>query len=216
MWIHLRLTVSQDFILGFTDWLRLTVVKYLIVFETSVEGVEHYHCHFLFVNDSKSPMEAFRKKLVAQFPFLIGNKQYSLAITNDEYKHDCYICKGDNLETLPVVTGKSALKYKDEYIEDCHKAYWSNRKEYLTISKKKTFVSAIADECKDIDTTKSILIIRKEIFATTLKMLGKNGKSLDEIILRRLVNGVMNMIIPHQFAAYIYDRTFDNSERIDR
>jgi len=215
MWIHLRLTVSDEMIQEFGAWLKSIVCKYLVVYEESKEGVEHYHCHFQFINDTKKPLEAFRKKLIHKFSFLTGNRQYALAITDDEYKHDCYICKGDSLEVLPVVKFKSNLKYTDEYLEECHQKYWQVNKEIKQTVKKITFVRLIADKCSDIDTSKSLQFLRKEIFNTTMSMLGSHGKSLDEIIIRRLVNGVLNILVPFQFSEYMYQRTFDHAERLD-
>lgn len=215
MWIHLRLTVSESMIEEFGNWLKTIVCKYCVVFEISVEGVEHYHCHFQFINDSKKPLEAFRKKLVSKFEFLTGNKQYALAITFDEYKHDCYILKGDDNPTLPVIKFRSPLKYTDEYIEKCHTKYWEVNKEIRTLVKKKSFVVCIADLCGDIDTSKSLVFIRKEIYNTTMSQLGIHGKSLDEIIIRRLVNGVMNILVPFKLRDFMYLRTFDACERID-
>lgn len=215
MWIHLRLTVSEQMIQDFGAWLKSVVCKYLVVFEISKEGVEHYHCHFQFINDTKKPLEAFRKKLIHKFSFLTGNKQYALAITDNEYKHDCYICKGESLDVPPVVVFKSPLKYTDEYIFLCNSQYWKVNKEIKTLVKKKSFVRDIADMMESLDSTKPLVFIRKEIYDVVMSQLGTHGKSLDEIIVRRLVNGVMNILVPFKFSEFLYQRTFDQSERID-
>lgn len=215
MWIHLRLTVSEEFIQEFGSWLKTKVCKYVIVFEISKEGVEHYHCHFQFINGSKKPLEAFRKILVSKFEMLVGNKQYALAVTENEFKHDCYICKGESLNVLPIIKFSSiTIKYTEEYILKCHTTFWEVNKEIRTLIKKKSFVTSIAEMCSGMDSTKSLVFIRREIYNTTMSQLGINGKALDEVIIRRLVNGVMNILVPFKFSEFMYERTFDSCERI--
>lgn len=216
MWLHLRLTVSQDFASAFEHFLKPRCSKYICVFEISTQGVEHYHLHFMYMKT----MSTFRQQMLDAYPNLKGNGQYSLSQTKDEAAHDNYVCKGENNETLPVVRYKSSLKYTDAYIEQSHKAFWIKNAELPKLRQKKhseTFMEYVLlqDEITSINTTYDIRIIRKSIYYTVMKCLGQKAKVLDESIVRRIVNGVMNVIMPYKFSEWMYERTFDSCERFD-
>ena len=219
MWLHLRLIVSTQLIDSFEGFLKETCCKYLCVFEISSAGVEHYHLHFMYMQT----MSAFRQAMQKRFKELqkAGNGTYSLAVTTDEPAHDSYICKGENNVTLPVIKYRSSLKYTDEYVKQSHDAYWIKNAELRKVNPKRnkaeTFMEYVLkqEEITTINTTIDMRLIRKTIYLCVMKCLGQKAKVLDECIVRRMVNCVMNVIIPHRFSEWMYERCFDSCERID-
>lgn len=216
MWLHLRLTVSTQFIESFEGFLKQLASKYLCVFEISKEGVEHYHLHFMYMKT----MSTFRQKMLKEFASLKGNSQYAMAETEDEKAHDRYICKGVDNQTLPVVKYSSALKYTEEYVKLMHTAYWEINKEIKQVSTKRckteTFMEYVLkqESITSINTSIDMTMIRRQIYMCVMKCLGQKSKILDESIIRRMVNGVMNVIIPHRFSEWMYERCFDSCERV--
>jgi len=219
MWIHLRLTVSTQLIDSFEGFLKQQCSKYICVFEISKEGVEHYHLHFMYMKT----MSAFRQAMQKQFTELqkVGNGTYSMAATTDEPAHDAYVCKGADKNTLPVIKYNSSLKYTQEYVKQSHEAFWLKNAEIRQVSTKRTksetFLEYVLKQeaITSLDVTQDMSRLRKHIFLCVMKCLGQKAKILDECIVRRMVNGVLNVIIPHRFSEWMYERCFDSCERFD-
>lgn len=107
--------------------LRLPGADSFTVLESKSNGTPHTHS--LFSDDrSRSRVRALWK---AKFPDYDGkdDKCYQLKIVpNDELtKAECYLCKGDDLNTLPnVLQRRGKYKLFPTYTDDRHYEYWKD------------------------------------------------------------------------------------------
>jgi len=128
-YFHLRLDHrSAEDLAKNLDWLlRLPNNNSFTVLESKSNGTPHTHSLF---TDARS-LSRVRALWKAKFPEYNGqeDKCYQLVIVPDHevVKAECYLCKGDDLNTLPNVLQRIG-KYKlfPTYTDDRHYEYWKD------------------------------------------------------------------------------------------
>lgn len=217
--LHLRITKDRDDCIKIIDWLRTQTNKYLCCYEVASRG----HSHMVFQYSLTE--STFRQKLLKQFSYLkegSRNEFYALSNKDDLEANERYVCKGDSKDDEPDIIGKS-YHYTDELIEQRHKEYWKINeqlnKDNLVKAKvnTETFVQYVVKELTITrkDFSFNNLVDKKLVFECVMKCLGKKGKVLDTIIVRRLVYGVFNIIDPKGTAEAVYNQVFEPFERVE-
>lgn len=201
----------------FVDFVTRLCCQCLIVRHSESTGAKRDHCHLVI--DYDKSFSRFRQKFRDVFSDYDGNKDYSMKdCSEDGDKPLWYICKYDNPDVLLKV------KYTESDIETFHKSSL----EYVAELKKLT--GQVSDEKKSIPPSKKITenfvvktvkgikeaypgrswnvicrIERDMIYNYVCDMLGQYGKTLDEIIIYRLMGGVM-MQLDASGAKHLYRR----------
>lgn len=183
----------------------------LVVKHEADEDVSRPHCHVV-IHFTKT-LSTFRQQFKKMFPQYEGNKHYQLKdCSEDGEKPLWYICKNRN----PIVLYK--MNYTENDIERFHqesekyvsalKKQKQNEdtkpeKEYREKKKTLTFPQICAKSLKELYPTGlhlgwdfRVREHRRVVFEHTCKLLGEHGKVLDEIIISRLMNGVMMILEP--------------------
>lgn len=123
----------------------------------------------------------------------------------------------------PKVILRSKVKYTPDYIKELHEAYWNEAKkvqEYKADKEKKnmTFIGMVAFEIKKQKSKGEVNLefnscdphfrrfVRKQIYS----FLRSKEKGFDTIIIRRLCNGVMNILDPRGMEEYM-ERLIDQA-----
>lgn len=218
IWWHLRITFeTMDVLMKYAEDLQSKMIQissqYLAVKELSEKEKPHIHMNFLS-NLSESKLRDF---LIP--PNLPKMSKYLKEIPEDEIsKTDCYICKGEH-ECPPEIILKSNVKYTTEYLQKCNKDYWEIYSKLMKNKKSKncTFIDLVVNDLKtnfkDKIWNSTSLVDRRIVLNYILDMLGKKGKGFDSIILKRLMNGVLNILDRHGMKAYMESLIFDYSEK---
>lgn len=219
IWWHLRLTFdSEESLTKYAVKLEQMMIgltsQYLAVSEVSELGKPHIHMNFLS-NLSESKLRDFL------IPKGLGRMdKYLKEIDEKEIlETDYYICKGEH-ECPPKILFKSNIKYTTEYLEECNKKYWEINK---TIKDKKkqfkncTFIDFVVNDLKT-DFPEKVwdskdISQRRLVLSYILNSLGKKGKGFDSIILKRLMNGCLNILDKRGMKAYMESLIFDFQER---
>lgn len=225
--IHIRITRPQSEQLAIAEWLKGKTHNLLSVSEVGKEE-ENPHSHTIILYNKT--ISTLRQQLIKEFPILkTGNRNqfYAISEKNDIEAQERYLCKGNSLEEMPYVLTKT-FKYTDEYIKKKHEEYWEINKSLKesgplnsgadkkprTLTFPQYCVEEMGNEMAknmkyDNDDHKYL------VFKHVMKCLGKKGKIIDEFIIRRLVNGVFNIIDPRGTQEYFYRRVFPPMEQID-
>jgi hypothetical protein len=206
-WIFGRITHPHSAIETIVNWLNSNSLEAIIVRETASN--EHIHFHLNFEKTFSTFTQRFRKK----FPNLDGNEKKSFKQTKDTqqdiFNVDCYCCKGNDENTLPDVALAKLPKYTQEYIKECHDAYWKVNQSLKHKNKKEEKISAVDAVIEilpkqEFDNWNSIA--KMVIYKHTMKYL--NGKVLDDFIVKRIVYGVANKLGIHEFHKEQFYRLF--------
>lgn len=218
-WFHVRVSYED---IGQRDCICVAVKnisnQYLIVNEVSEKEVDHIHANVL----TKLSESKLRTLLI---PKVLKEKKMSKYIKkleelSDVEKLDQYICKGTGPEYVeesnPQVVAKSAIKYTSQYIQECHKKYWEINGNLKKKEKQFNIITEVAYQLKSkrkepIKANSSI--DRRIVMGMLLDSLRNKGKGFDVIIIKRLINGVLNILDPIGMAAYIESQLFDECSR---
>lgn len=226
-------SVRVDDIDGSREWLcngleDMSQALCTVEYGTETEKL-HYHAVFISrFSESKI------RKLLFSSDLKPTQKSLHLIETEDEiYEAEKYICKG-NLGQKgfkegqnPEIAYKSTIKYSFEFIEKAHNDYWdlntNLKKEYKEKKLKKNwnFVQEVAFQLQEAKSKTENLIpydsrewtFRKLVRKYIYKNLREKAKSFDAIIVRRLQNGVMNILDPSGMEEYM-ERLIDDAVEI--
>lgn len=216
IWWHLRLTFETEqslteYAVKLEQLLIAMTSQYIVVKEISQKEKPHIHMNFLS-NLSESKLRDFL------IPKGLGRMDKYLKEIEKENEMDCYVCKGE-LEGSPEILLKSNIKYTTEYIDECHKKYWEvyNKIDSKKKSKNCTFIDLVVNDLKT-DFPEKVwesreLSHRRLVLSYILESLGKKGKGFDAIILKRLMNGCLNILDKRGMKAYMESLIFDIQER---
>lgn len=193
---------------AYVDFVTRLSCQCLIVKHDADEDVARPHCH-LVINYNKT-LSTFRQQFKKKFPNYEGNKDYQLKDCSDDGEKPLwYICKMDQPEVLYKMnyTEKDIERFHQEsenYVNALKKQKQNENvkppKEYKEKVKTLTFPQIVAKEMQ----RKYLNIVwdfgfrehRRYVFETTCDMLGQYGKTLDDLIIHRLMNGVMMILEP--------------------
>lgn len=203
---HLRITSQEQ---KYVDFIKRQTKNAVIVFEDADEEVNRDHMHAIIELNVK--LQTFRNNFLKAFPEIKGNGNYTLRQNDDTEANYRYVCKGKSENDLPNVV----VNLKDISVVDFHKKYWENNKKGKKQKRDttKTFVRQCADECMEIrNDWKNDLLCRKIVLGIVMRNLGEKGKAFDSIVVRRLVNGVMNILDPQGMTAYMEYLIFDQKD----
>jgi len=219
VFVHSRITSEDDVVLNSVIlWIRANAKCILAVQEVSKEGKKHIHV----MAEISLSISRFGDKLRIQFPKLKGNGSHSTKEFKESYDHNLrYLCKGTK-ESLPLVL---FTNLEESVIEDAHKRFWEEQKKWLTehgvkpeekVTKKKpmSFVEKVARSLDqgaaeeyvklqyhqwtsnlDVVGKRQYEDIRQVIAQHCILNLGQAFKTLDDSIVRKLINGVLNSIV---------------------
>lgn len=222
--IHIRITGGEDD--RFDRIYIQNAKKYFVVIEEATRTHTHAHVEELMVK-----IQTIRNKL-SEMTNRNEGKVFSISTVKDRHKNLLYLCKGADRDTLPVVKLNTLLTL--EQITEYHNEYWENMEKYekekeaqkVTVGKKtrqKTFLElcideARKDEYKDKwnDTHTYITGHQKRaMFMLVTGMLGQKAKILDSLIIRRLCNGVFNVILPLKYRdEMLFNLVYPDSVRL--
>lgn len=217
IWWHLRITFeTEENLMKYVEDLQSKLIQissqYIVAKELSQKEKPHIHMNFLS-NLSESKLRDF---LIP--PNLPKMSKYLKEIEK-ENEMDCYVCKGEHDKSPPEILLKSKIKYVEQFIEKCHKDYWEIYSKTMKTKKSKncTFIDLVVNDLKTDFKDKiwnSVEVSdRRVVLNYILDNLGKKGKGFDSIILKRLMNGVLNILDRHGMKAYMESLIFDNYEK---
>lgn len=240
-WWSARVDGSFD---EFRDGIVCVSSQYLIVQEEA-EQTKKQHLHAVFLShfsESKIRKMIFFQLSGSQLALhkilddkeLRRTEQYICKGTHHEFQTYTELCKDEMAikEIVHVINpkvycnAKSKVRYTNDYVKECHDAYWTENKqvqEYKADKEKKnmTFIGMVAFEIKKQKSKGDINIefnscdphfrrfVRKQIYS----FLRSKEKGFDTIIVRRLCNGVMNILDPRGMEEYmerLIDQTLDD------
>lgn len=223
-WFHIRVSyedlAQRDGIIGAIKTLGN---QYIVVEETSEKDVDHIHANVL-TNYSESKI---RRVVIPESLKEKKMSKYVKEISGDDGidKMDQYVCKGEyhgfDQTVNPLVVLKSEIKYSWAKIEELHNKYWEiqNSLGVKRESKRQyNFVEEVAQKIKR--DRKEVIksndsIDRRIVMGFVLDMLRTKAKGFDAVILRRLMNGVLNILDPTGMAAYMETQLFDDHDHMN-
>jgi len=224
--LHFRFTHSSSDDLArlkhFVESLKSPRV--LSVFEDEDHEVPRPHTHTaIYTNLDKKAFSVLVRKA---FPIHKGNRAFSVFDDiSDRYKLECYLCKGKARGTLPVVLETNLT---EEEILERHNKYWdvneelkggkTKKKKEKTLTWSQRVAAAYVKEYPQRvihhDSRSKFLL-----YNFVLESLGKDFKSFDEIVLRRLTLGIWNSLLSgycrYEYAKDSFARVFPEDARIN-
>lgn len=225
---HIRITCmnTDSNRLAMQSFLQKYALKGYVMFEVSRQGIDHYHMYMT----STSVLHTVQGYVRLFFKQLNRRDKMVKLIEIDTLRFcQRYICKG----RASMSQGKSdydlvyAKAIQTQLLDELHEEFWDNNQPPTPTSisieassesvkpkkKTETFVEKCYKECvsKGIKFEKDIgqdIIFRHNVFKVVMRMLGKNAKGLDVFIVKRLLNGVMNMLNPTGMEHYMWGQLF--------
>lgn len=195
---------------AYVDFVTRLSCQCLIVKHDADEDVSRPHCH-LVINYNKT-LSTFRQQFKKRFPNYEGNKDYQLKDCSDDGEKPLwYICKMDQPEVLYKMnyTEKDIERFHQEsenYVSALKKQKQNENvkppKEYKEKVKTLTFPQICAKALKEKYPKNTEYNNwnfgwkddRLKVYNLVCDMLGDYGKVLDEIIIHRLMCGVMMIV----------------------
>lgn len=187
---------------------------YLIVEEIASESAKiHWHAVFRSsFSEAHIRRQIFHPKLVE---FRMSKHLHKIATVLEQAKACRYLCKGARYRSLPKVKEASKAMFDPSVIEKLHEDYYRYSSREPEIQKKRekqpTFVELVVEESRKYE--RSFLLQnfedRRTICHLVLQLLGEKAKIFDSIIVRRLVNGVFNILDPRGMKKYIESQIFE-------
>lgn len=214
---HIRYTCSGELQEQIVDFITRNAQKYIVSREFASR--EHIQCYVVTNVVKKTWVNKFN----AKFKNMDRRDKY---VELDKGNTKLYVCKGLNSSTLPDVVAMLGFNEDDKI--KFHSEYWANNteivsdkvievplitetKEAVKKVKTKPFMAQVRDALdeeypdKEWDKPDKRIVFRKVMF-----MLGRQCKSLDHIIISRMVNGVLNSLIKDKesWLEYWYEKAF--------
>lgn len=213
---------------------------YVVEETAEVTKKQHLHAVFLsHFSESKIRKQIFfqlsgsqlalhkildEKELRRTEQYISKGEEFGFRCSLESFYNDTTMMQ-ENLVCIhnPKVILRSKVKYLPDYIQELHEAYWNEAKkvqEYKADKEKKnmTFIGMVAFEIKKQKQKGEIGIefnscdphfrrfVRKQIYS----FLRSKEKGFDTIIIRRLCNGVMNILDPRGMEEYM-ERLIDQT-----
>lgn len=212
---HLRIHSQNP---KYVDFIKKHTFSALVCFEDQDDEVQRDHLHAVITLRSAQgksvSVKTWRAIMVKNHPELVGNSMYSIRLNTDTEANYRYVCKGKDENTMPNIQ----LKPINFNVEAYHKAYWEVNKQITKPSTKKnkgSFVllcyEAVKEKYPDYEFHNN-LYDRMKVFDILMAMLGKHSKTLDAMIVKRLLNGVMNKLDRIGTSNYIAKQIFSTDE----
>lgn len=212
---HFRLTCDVADNAKYCDFLlRNSSGKFLCVAEKG--NRDHIHCYLEFQMTKKSFMNKFNEK----FKGIDRRDKY---LDEDKGTTLQYICKGPNSKVKTYVNVVAKRTLTDLDIAQLHDEFWKNRVsdevpivftpisevicEQVEIKKKSKrappFLTGVYNELflQQDDWTYG-LADKQRIFKFLMMRLGQSVKTLDKIIVTRMVNGLQNALVADKKQMY--------------
>lgn len=201
----------------YIKFLNERTTRCLLVTENSDSDCKQVHMHCMFEsvhNNDEGKCQSLRREFKKWFPFLDGNKDYSLKGADETGW--IYICKGPdtNNQTYSIVNFKQNVT--DVEVMAWHLTYWANRETHIQSQSNSTVINKYSVTCvekpprkKTLTWTQRLIQTMKDegfqctrtqicmnaITSRVLDEMGTSGKALDDMILSRLVQSVFNGLI---------------------
>lgn len=195
--IEHRVTNDRDHCEMVVHWASHYNKVIMACFELSKKGVEHMH----MVLDTDKTVSTYRQKFVDQFPYMVGNKSYKISPVLDLERKLRYICKGTQMFKPDVIAGdvNEANNLYNQFWEENAKLLSEGVKQthQKLKSTRTTFMQEVKDEFQKRYPKFTPNYNKNDLEILTLflcKRLGKAVKILDEIILKRMVLGLLNSL----------------------
>lgn len=193
---------------------------------------EGLHIHVFIWSDSK--IQALRKRIMNKVPFIKGRGNYSiipnedgqpvLPVVQDMWK--TYACKGEKRGVMPVILFNTMLSEEEVLVR--HNKYWDMQAERNRLQpvsteqptvalvpmpekkvRKRTVVEDVADILDDGETNWTMSHDhRRKVFDAVMKRLGRLGKTLDAVVVRRMCYGVHNILSPSECRDEIWSQIY--------
>lgn len=218
---HVRITSTEE---RFSRMYIQSFKKYFQVMEEEDDEVNRTHTHS-HLEEPMLKIKSIRNKL-STMTDKNKNKMFSMTVVRDRKKNLLYLCKGKSQTDLPVVVINNLLT--EEQIKEYHAEYWETNKKLKEGSvkpkKKITFLECcIKEACKpDYKTIweSGFEYItnhqKRAMFSLVTRMLGEQRKILDAMIIRRLCNGVFNVILPFKYRDdMLFDQVYGDNTRLE-
>lgn len=212
---HFRLTCDVADNAKYCDFLlRNSSGKFLCVAEKG--NRDHIHCYLEFQMTKKSFMNKFNEK----FKGLDRRDKY---LDEDKGTTLQYICKGPNSKVKTDVNVVAKRTLTELEIVQLHDEFWKNRVieevpivltpvseicgEYVELKKKSKrappFLTSVYNELflQQDDWTYGVAD-KQRIFKFLMMRLGQSVKTLDKIIVTRMVNGLQNALVADKKQMY--------------
>jgi hypothetical protein len=201
---HLRITSIDE---KFERLVKQCFRKYFMVKEEADSEVSRTHTH----THCEDPIYAERTIRNRLSELTNRNQDKTFSFTKVKKGRDDniqYLCKGKSKEFLPEVVINNFLNNED--IQSYHNKYWEIRNSNRPPKQYKEKVSFL-EECIEMaksdewsakwesDREYITPYMKRQMFSLVTKMLGSKKKILDALIVRRLCNGVFNVILPYKF-----------------
>lgn len=200
---HIRITSTDD---KFKRFFIQNFRSYFLVQEDADDEISrtHTHCH---VEGLLYEEQTIRNKLSV---LTDKNKDKMFSFTKVKKGRDDnlqYLCKGKSINEMPNVLLNNIIS--EEEIIRYHQVYWEIRmKARSARPKAQTFLEMCIEEAekpeyqvkwKNNDFEYITNYQKRAMFMLVTGMLGKQKKILDAMIIRRLCNGVFNVIMPTKY-----------------
>lgn len=205
---HIRITGGED-----EKWKRFYIQNfrnYFVVIEEADEEVNRTHTH-AHVEEPLLKIQTVRNKL-SDLTNKNKDKVFAMTVVRDREKNLKYLCKGKEDGILPIVYLNNLLT--DDEIRAYHEAFWETRREWIKANKspspkvkQKTFLELCIEESAKEEYAEKwkgdfeyiTNYQKRAMFMLVTSMLGSKRKILDAMIIRRLCNGVFNVIMPLKY-----------------
>lgn len=221
---------EDDLKLIATHIVKESKAEYLAVMEKGKLN-EGLHIHVFIWTDSK--IQALRKRIMKRVPIIGGRGNYSIIPNVDNQPvlpnvHDMwktYACKGDGPGKMPNVLFNTMLT--EENIVERHNYYWSLHKHVeepimtqevvVPMPEKKVRKRTVVEEVVELlDDGETIWTMshdhRKRVFNAVMKRLGRLGKTLDAVVVKRMCFGVHNVLSHNECCADIWSQIYPNED----
>lgn len=221
---HIRITGGED-----EKWKRLYIQnfkRYFVVTEEADEEVNRTHTH-AHVEEPLYQVQTVRNKL-SEMTNKNKDKVFSMKGVRDREKNLTYLCKGKALGILPIVYLNNLLT--PEQILYYHELYWQTQLEWIKEHakkpkiKQKTFLELCIDESAKEEYAEKwkgdfeyiTNYQKRAMFMLVTSMLGSKRKILDAMIIRRLCNGVFNVIMPLKYRDdMLFESVYPDNVRLE-
>ena len=173
---------------------------YMACYEFSKYNVGHMH----MVVDTEKTVSTYRQQFTDEFTDMVGNRCYKISPVLDLEAKLRYVCKGTKMFPPDVIIDDYGILLNSK---EYYKQFWEENAKLLaegvkeTHQKLKSTRTTFMQEVKDEFLKRYPKFVpnynKKDLEILTLflcKRLGKAVKILDEIILKRMVLGLLNSL----------------------
>lgn len=198
---HIRITSTDE---KFRRFLIQNFKFYVMVQEDADEEVSRTHTH-IHAEDPMFAEQTIRNKL-SELTEGNRNKMFSFKrVKKGRDDNIQYLCKGKSEDDMPNVLMNNLCT--QEEIERYHKVYWEIRNKKRVPKVRLSFLEEVIERSREepwatkFKTEMDYITpyMKRSMFQLVTMMLGEKKKILDPMIIRRLCNGVFNVIQPYKY-----------------